>query len=160
MGISLIFGRALSAKAVDGAAESRAWRKTIRYIVMQKRPYSLAICLRFLLPRLWERLGKALINCQFNSYSICIRLQFFVYLHRGKSQEAFSFFVVWGRKGDDLAGTGFQHGRYNTSICVILQCKVADIAWQDEWFWLVMGLILGADLTGVKFSTCPFCKIF
>ena len=128
MGISLIFGRALSAKTVDGAAESRAWRKTIHYIVMQKRPYSLAICLRFLLPILDRSRGKALINCQFNSYSICIRLQFFVYLHRGKSQEAFSFFVVWGRKGDDMAETGFQYGRYNASICIVLQCKVADIA--------------------------------
>ena len=132
MGISLIFGRALSAKAVDGAAESRAWRKTIHYIVMQKRPYSLAICLRFLLPRPWERLWKALINCQFNSYSICIRLQFFVYLHRGKSQKAFSFFVVWGRKGDSMAGIGFQYSRYNAPIWVVLRCKVANIAWQDE----------------------------
>ena len=50
----------------------------------------------------------------------------------GKSQEAFSFFVVWGRKGVSMAGTGFQYGRYNASICVVLQCKVADIAWQDE----------------------------
>ena len=128
MGISLIFGRALSAKAIDGAAESRAWRRTIHYIVMQKRPYSLAICLRFLLHTLDRSRGKALVNCQFNSYSICIHLQFFVYLHRGKSQEAFSFFVVWGGKGDSMAGIGFQYGRYNASICVVLQCKVADIA--------------------------------
>ena len=132
MGISLIFGRALSAKTVDGAAESRAWRKTKHYIVMQKRPYSLAICLRFLLPILDRSRGKALINCQFNSYSICIRLQFFVYLHRGKSQEAFSFFVVWGGKGGSMAGTGFQYSRYNAPIWVVLRCKVADIAWQDE----------------------------
>ena len=128
MGISLIFGRALSSKAVDGAAESKAWRKTKQSIVMQKRSYSLAICLRFLLPTLDRGRGKALVNCQFNSYSICIRLQFFVYLHRGKSQEAFSFFVVWGRKGGSMAGIGFQYGRYNTSICVILRCEVADIA--------------------------------
>ncbi len=132
MGISLIFGRALSAKAVDGAAESRAWRRTTHYIVMQKRPYSLAICLRFLLPTLDRSREKALVNCQFNSYSICIRLQFFVYLHRGKSQEAFSFFVVWSRKGGSMAGIGFQYGRYNASIWVILRCEVADIAWQDE----------------------------
>lgn len=132
MGISLIFGRALSSKTVDGAAESKAWRKTKQSIVMQKRSYSLAICLRFLLPALGRSREKALINCQFNSYSICIRLQFFVYLHRGKSQEAFSFFVMWGRKGDDMAETGFQYGRYNASIWVILRCKVADIAWQDE----------------------------
>ena len=132
MGISLIFGRALSAKTVDGVAESKAWRKTKQSIVMQKRSYSLAICLRFLLPTLDRDRGKAPVNCQFNSYSICIRLQFFVYLHRGKSQEAFSFFVVWGGKGGSMAGIGFQYGRYNTSICVVLQCKVADIAWQDE----------------------------
>ena len=58
-----------------------------------------------------------------------------------------------------MAEIGFQYGRYNASIWVVLRCKVADIAWQDEWFWLVKGLMLGADLTGVKFSTHPFCKI-
>ena len=62
----------------------------------------------FFSPALGRGWGKTLVNCQFNSYSICIRLQFFVYLHRGKSQEAFSFFVVWGRKGVSMAGTGFQ----------------------------------------------------
>ena len=100
MGISLIFGRALSAKTVDGAAESRTWRRTTHYIVMQKRPYSLAICLRFLLPTLDRSRGKALVNCQFNSYSICIHLQFFVYLHRGSLKRLSPFLLCEVEKGE------------------------------------------------------------
>ena len=132
MGISLIFGRALSRKLWTGRQKAG----------LGARRYTTSSCKNGLIrwqyaydlfsPELGRGWGKALVNCQFNSYPICIRLQFFVYLHRGKSQEAFSFFVVWGRKGVCMAGTGFQYGRYNASICVVLQCKVADIAWQDE----------------------------
>ena len=132
MGISLIFGRALPRKLWTerqkaGLGAGRHTTSSCKNgLIRWQYAYD------FFTPVLGRGRGKALINCQFNSCSICIRLQFFVYLHRGKSQEAFSFFVVWGRKGVSMAGTGFQYGRYNASICVVLQCKVADIAWQDE----------------------------
>ena len=132
MGISLIFGRALSRKL--WTERQKAGLGARRYTTLSSKNGLIRwqYACDFFSPALGRSWGKALVNCQFNSYSICIRLQFFVYLHRGKSQEAFSFFVVWGRKGDDMAETGSQYGRYNASIWVILRCEVADIAWQDE----------------------------
>ena len=132
MGISLIFGRALSRKLWTERQKAGIGAKRHTTSSYKSGLIRWQYACDFFSPALGRGWGKALVNCQFNSYSICIRLQFFVYLHRGKSQEAFSFFVVWGRKGGDMARIGFQYVRYNASICVVLQCKVADIAWQDE----------------------------
>ena len=68
--------------------------------------------------------------CQFLSASVCIRLQKTVYLHEGKPQKAFPFFMLSCKQGDNMGQNADQKQCYKPSICPISPCEMRHIGGQ------------------------------